>query len=162
MQDEIRNYDVAYSDESTVQVLKEGGKTAESTSYMWVFGGGIPEKFSFVYQYFPNRAHDIAVDFFADFKGYLHCDGYQAYDTLSARNKQVTQVGCWYHARRKFAEAAKASKKTGIADWFLKQIQRLAKIEKFITENLSSAEEIKSYRHTHAPEIIQKIKKKLL
>lgn len=161
LQDEILNYNIAYSDESTVQVLKEAGKKAESTSYMWVFGGGPPERFSYVYQYFPNRSHDIAVEFFADYEGYLHCDGYQAYDALAKRNEKVIQVGCWYHVRRKFVETAKNSKKAGMAEWFVKQIQRLSKIEKFITENLSIPEEIKHYRQQHAPKVIQDIKEKL-
>lgn len=161
LQDEILNYDVAYSDESTVQVLKENGKTAESTSYMWVFGGGPPKRFGYVYQYFPNRKHDIAVDYFIDFKGYLHCDGYQAYDKLAEKNTQAIQVGCWYHVRRKFVEAAKVSKKPGLANWYIKQIQRLSKIEKFVAENLHKAEEIKNYRHTHAKGVIEKIQEKL-
>ncbi len=161
LQDEILTYDVAYADESTVQVLKEPGKTVESTSYLWVFSGGAPERFSVVYQYFPNRAHAIAVDFLGDFKGYLHCDGYQAYDALAEKNRALTQVGCWYHARRKFVEAAKASQKAGIAAWYLKHIQRLAKIEKLITASLVSADQIKTYRNEHAPDIIKKIKEKL-
>lgn len=161
LQDEIFNYDVAYADESTVQVLKEKDKTAESTSYMWVFAGGQPGRFSFIYQYFPNRKHDIAVDFFSDFKGYMHCDGYQAYDNLAIKNKSVIQVGCWYHVRRKFVDAAKVSKNTGMADWYLKQIQRLAKIEEYITEHLSDPEKIKEHRNKESPHIIHKIKEKL-
>ena len=161
LQDEILNYNISYADESTVQVLKEKNKTAQSMSYMWVFGGGPPERFSFVYQYFPNRTHEVAVDFFAEYEGYLHCDGYQAYDTLSASNNKVIQVGCWYHARRKFVDAAKASKKAGAADWYLKQIQRLAKIEKYITEHLTCFDAIKRYRQENASEIIHKIKTEL-
>jgi len=161
LQDEILSYDIAYADESTLQVLKEENKTAQSTSYMWVFGGGPPERFCYLYQYHPNRKHQIAIDFFNGYKGYLHCDGYQAYDSLSAINKEVVQVGCWYHARRKFTDAAKVSKKTGMADWFIKQIQRLAKVEKVITTDELTPEQAHAYRNEHAPEIIDKIKTKL-
>jgi transposase len=161
LQDEILSYDIAYADESTLQVLKEENKKAESKSYMWVFGGGPAERFCYLYQYHPNRKHQIAVDFFNDYKGYLHCDGYQAYDSLSTLNKEVVQVGCWYHARRKFTDAAKVSKKQGMADWFIKQIQRLAKIEKVITTNEFTSEQAHTYRNEHAPEIINKIKAKL-
>ena len=38
---------------------------------MWAFGGGPPDRFSYVYQYHPGRHHQIAVDFFEGFKGYL-------------------------------------------------------------------------------------------
>jgi len=161
LEDEILGYDVAFADESTLQVLKEKNKTAQSKSYMWVYGGGPPERLSYVYHYHPSRSHQVAIDFFSDFKGYLHCDGYQAYDNLSKINGKVTQVGCWYHARRKFMDAAKTSKKSGISHWFLKQIQRLAKIEALISDSEFNAEQIYAYRQSHAPEIIEKIKGKL-
>lgn len=132
LQDIILEYDCAYADETPVQVLREPGKSAQSKSYMWCYGGGPPEQFSYVYHYQPDRQHHHALDFFADYRGYLHCDGYQAYDALSKVNRAVTLVGCWYHARRKFVEAAKLSKKSAFADWMVNQIQRLAKIEKVL------------------------------
>ena len=161
LQDEILSYDVSYADESTLQVLKEDNKTAESKSYMWVFGGGSPGRFSYLYQYHPSRQHQIAIDFFTDYQGYLHCDGYGAYDAVSKLNKQVIQSGCWYHARRKFTDAAKVSKKVGMADWFIKQIQRLAKVEKVITTEKQSPEQAKATREKHVPAIMNKIKEKL-
>ena len=36
-----------------------------------------------------------------EFKGYLHTDGYKAYRGI----ENVTIVGCWAHARRRFCEA---------------------------------------------------------
>ncbi|MCK4869935.1 MAG: transposase [Gammaproteobacteria bacterium] len=53
------------------------------------------------------------------------------------------------------------SKKTGMADWFIKQIQRLAKIEKAITTNELTSEQAHTYRNEHAPDVINKIKAKL-
>ena len=134
LEDEVLEYDVAYADESTLQVLKEPDKGATSQSYMWCFAGGSPERFSVVYHYHPNRSHKKAVDFFEAYAGYLHCDGYQAYDTLCRVNKKVMQVGCWYPVRRKFVEATKVSKKAGLAAYFIKQIRKLSQIEKVITE----------------------------
>lgn len=43
-------------------------------------------------------------EFLAGFKGYLHVDGYAGYNEIP----DVTLVGCWAHARRKFDEALKA------------------------------------------------------
>ena len=159
LQDEILSYNVAYADESTIQVLKEDGKTAQSKSYMWAYGGGPPERFCILYQYQPARAHQIAIDFFQEFKGYLHCDGYQAYDNLSRVNKNVKQVGCWYHVRRKFTDAAKVSKKSGIANWFVGKIQDLSKVEKAITG--LTPEKARAYRLERAPVILEKIKARL-
>ena len=161
LQDEILDYDIAYADESTLQVLKEPNKTAQSKSYLWAFGGGPPDRFCYLYQYHSSRKHQIAKDFFHDFKGYLHCDGYYAYDNLAKDNPDVKQAGCWYHMRRKFTDASKVSKKAGMADWFLKQIQRLAKIEKYIKHHKFAPNQTKAYRDEHAPSIIDKIKAKL-
>jgi len=47
----ICSYDVAYSDETTVQVIKEPTKSIASNKYMWLFAGGPPDKFAFYYHY---------------------------------------------------------------------------------------------------------------
>lgn len=161
LEDEILGYGVAYADESTVQVLCEDNKTAQSKSYMWCYGGGPPERFCYVYHYHPSREYKIPKLFFADYVGYLHCDGYQAYDALAKENNEVILVGCWYHARRKFTDAAKVSKKPGVSEWFIKQIAKLAKIEKEIKHTNQSAEQAFQYRLEKAKPITDKIKIKL-
>ena len=161
MADEILSYDIAYADETTVQVLNEENKTAQSTSYMWCYGGGPPDRFCYLYHYHPSREHKIPKLFFAEYKGFLHCDGYQAYDALAKENADVTLVGCWYHARRKFADAAKVSKNPGISAWFIKQIARLSKVEKIINDENQSAEQAFHYRLDKAKPIVEKIKIKL-
>ena len=45
------------------------------------------------------------------FSGYLHSDGYSAYQSLCANNGALTAVGCMAHVRRKFDEAEKAHPK---------------------------------------------------
>ena len=158
LEDEVQSYDVAYADESTVQVLQEPDKPAQSKSYMWCFGGGPPDRFSLIYHYHATREYQKAMDFFADYKGYLHCDGYQAYDALSKTNGNVIQAGCWYHVRRKFVEASKVSKKAGLANHFIEQIQKLSKVEKVILNGKLNADEAKAYREEKAKPIINKIK----
>jgi transposase len=135
LHDRILTYDVAYADETTVQVIKEN-KSIQAKKYMWLFAGGPPEQFVFYYYYHPSRSHEIPADFLADFKGYLHCDGFPGYDTLANKNPAITLVGCLYHARRKFMEVMKLMpKKEGVATHVIKLIAELAQIE----------EEIKSF-----------------
>ena len=43
MRDNILEYDIAYADETRVQVLKETGRDADKQSFMWSFAGGKPE-----------------------------------------------------------------------------------------------------------------------
>lgn len=131
----IIEYDVAYSDETTVQVLKDPNKGAANKKYMWVFAGGPPDKFAFYYHYHHSRSHDVAMNFFEGYKGYIHCDGFTGYDAVAAKSPDITLVGCLYHARRKFVEITKVVKsKEGVAHEVLKYIGLLAKIEEEIKE----------------------------
>jgi len=57
-----------------------------------------------LYDYQRTRASKHPNRFLAGFKGYLHVDGYAGYNALT----NITLVGCWAHARRKFDEALKA------------------------------------------------------
>ena len=104
------HYDVLYADETTLQVLREPGKTPQSKSYMWLYMTGDYNirnvklnRPIILYEYQPDRKAKRPADFLRDFKGYLHTDGYEAYHGLP----QVTVAGCWAHARRKFDEAMK-------------------------------------------------------
>jgi transposase len=128
-------YDVAYSDETTVQVLKDPNKGVNSKKYMWMFAGGNPNKFCFYYRYHHSRAHDVPLSFFEGYKGYIHCDGFPGYDTLASKSAEIKLSGCLYHARRKFVEIIKVTQaKEGVAHDVLLYIAKLAKIEEEIKE----------------------------
>ena len=139
MEETIQDYDVAWADETRLQVLKEPGRKAKTKSWMWAFGGGPPDKFCLVYRYDTSRGHEVPYGFLDGFKGYLHCDGYSAYDLLSIKTG-VTQVGCWYHARRKFTDAEKVSDKPGLATQAIKKIGVLASVEANIKEQRLDAD----------------------
>jgi transposase len=133
LHDIILDYDVAYADETTTQVIKEPNKGIHSKKYMWLFAGGPPEQFVFYYHYHHSRSHEIPLKFLDEFKGYLHCDGFPGYDSLAQVNPSIHQVGCLYHARRKFAEVIKITKaKDGVAMTVVNFIARIAKVEEDI------------------------------
>jgi transposase len=75
MHDRILTYDVAYADETTVQVLKEPNKGVQSKKYMWLFAGGPPEEFVYYYHYHPSRSQEVARHFLEDFTAVIpaHC-----------------------------------------------------------------------------------------
>jgi Transposase and inactivated derivatives len=99
-------YDVLHADETTLQVLREPGKTAQSKSYMWLYRtSGNALHPIILYDYQPDRRTKRPTEFLKDFKGYLHTDGYYGYHALK---EDITVVGCWAHVRRKFDEALKA------------------------------------------------------
>jgi transposase len=93
--------DIAHADETTLQVLKEAGRPAQTESYLWLYRSGRDGPPIVLFEYQPTRAGEPPRAFLKDFCGYLHVDGYVGYDELAG----VTLVGCWAHARRKFVEA---------------------------------------------------------
>ncbi|WP_407330988.1 IS66 family transposase [Enterovibrio sp. 27052020O] len=117
------------ADETTVQVLREEDRQAQSKSYMWVYRSGeYTEHPVVIYAYQPSRAGACVREFLGDYTGYLLSDGYSAYDTL----KDVTQAACMAHVRRKFTDAQKASPSTkaGKPEKALTFIGKLYGIEK--------------------------------
>jgi hypothetical protein len=59
-----------------------------------------------VYDYTPNRSRDGPDDFLQPFHGFLQADAYSGYDQVyQGGNREIVEVACWAHARRKFLEA---------------------------------------------------------
>jgi len=132
LRDRLLDYDILQMDETTVQVLKEDGKAAQSNSYLWLQRGGPPDQPVVLYDYDPGRGAGVPKRLLAGFAGYLQTDGYDGYNAVIAANGLV-HVGCMAHARRKFSEAVKAqgkNKKKGKAHQGLILIQKLYRVEK--------------------------------
>jgi transposase len=60
LRDRLLESGYLHMDETTVQVLKEPGKTAQSTSYLWVQQSGERERPVVLYDYAPTRSGDGA------------------------------------------------------------------------------------------------------
>lgn len=119
-----------HADETRLRVLNDD----RAMSYMWVYccgadspqdGDGSPPIVLFDYQQ-GSRAGQCPVNYLQGYDGYLHVDGYRAYEQTAA-----TLVGCWAHARRGFHEAQQdiPKGKTGKPHWALNLIQKLYRIE---------------------------------
>lgn len=160
MEADIHNYDIAYADETPLQVLKEKDRLPTQKSYMWLFIGGSPEKRAFVYQYHASRSHQIPFNFFVDFKGWLHADCYKAYVTLG-QLEHIAHVACWAHARRYFIDVAKTTKKEGLAHQVVKLIGKLYLLERELKDKNASPEAIFKSREQESTPILTEIKKLL-
>lgn len=104
MQSHLRAQPILHADETTVQVLQEPGRKAETQSYLWLYRTGRDGPPIILYDYQTTRSGEHPSRFLAGFSGYLHVDGYPGYHKVAG----ATLVGCWAHARRKFDEALKA------------------------------------------------------
>ncbi|KPU83189.1 hypothetical protein JI57_02130 [Psychromonas sp. PRT-SC03] len=134
MRDRLLEQPLIHYDETTYQVLKEAGKTAQSKSYMWVGLAGEQGKRVVLFDYAPTRAGTVPTSLLDDFSGYLVTDDYGGYNVVCKTNG-ITRVACWAHARRKFNDALKIQKvKTGKAQVAMNYIGKLYRIEKLCAE----------------------------
>lgn len=75
MKDSAIEYDIASCDATSLQVLNEPGRAAETKSYVYCIRGGPPEKSVILYEYNEKEHKKFVYDWFAGFSGYLHVDG---------------------------------------------------------------------------------------
>ena len=103
LREQLCRESVLHADETTLQVLKEPGRSSTSKSYMWLYRtSGCTKQAIVLYEYQSTRKAEHAEHFLQGFSGWLHADGYQGYHKLP---ENIRVVGCWAHARRKFDEA---------------------------------------------------------
>ena len=142
--DEIRANSFVQCDETPFQVLKEDGKLATSSSYLWALRGGGLDRPLLYYEYDPSRSGEVPKRLLRGFEGFLQTDGYEGYTALG-KEPNIVHVGCFAHARRKFDEALRGQKsskeskkskkskpgaKVSLARQGLDQINKLYKIER--------------------------------
>lgn len=134
-----------HGDETTVQVLKEPGRAAQSTSYMWVYRSAEDCAEPVVlFDYQPGRGQQYPQAMLAGYDGMLMTDGYAAWRTLEG----PTQFGCLAHARRMFMEALKAQKKPGgRAAQALAYFQALYQVETLAKAQVPAGQTHADYRY---------------
>ncbi len=110
----IQQPPLIHMDETTLQVLDEPGKPAESKSYLWLMATfGIHS--AMVYHYRDNRPQAVPLELLTNQTSAIMVDGYEWYQK-ACDTYHIQRLGCWAHARRKFVEAQKLQKKTGKAN----------------------------------------------
>jgi transposase len=88
---------ILHADETSYKVLS----SSKAKTYYWLFQSGKHEAHQItLYHHGDGREQTIPQAFLKDFNGYLHCDGYSAYENLPG----VTLMNCGAHVRRKFFE----------------------------------------------------------
>ncbi|MBQ0721756.1 MAG: IS66 family transposase [Gammaproteobacteria bacterium] len=154
--DAIRSQAVVHMDETTVQVLNEPGKTAQSKSYMWLMAG-FGKTPATVFHYRDTRSGSVPLALLDNSVAAVMLDGYEGYQKACV-DYQITRLGCWAHARRKFVDAQKlqAKGKTGKPDQAIAFIQKLYRIERAIKDD--SPEKRREVRRQQAKPIIDQLK----
>nr|WP_246434746.1 IS66 family transposase [Teredinibacter haidensis] len=155
--DHLHKQPCLHMDETTLQVLEEPGKSAQRKSYMWVMtnAGAQP---ACVFHYADNRGQRVPVELLSEDNTAIMVDGYEWYQK-ACDEYNITRLGCWAHARRKFKEAQALQKKgkIGKSDQGLAFIQKLYAIEKKVKDD--PPEKRYQARQTEAKIILKKLKK---
>jgi transposase len=107
LRDELLARRYVLMDETTLQVLKEQGKTAESKSYLWAQMSGEGAAPIVLFEYDPTRSREVPKRLLEGFCGTLHTDGYAGYDAVVTEHG-LTRLYCWVHVRRRFVEVLKS------------------------------------------------------
>lgn len=157
MREELLSGPLIGIDETTLQVLKEPGRKPETKSYMWVYRGGTKDKPVILYEYRETRSGTFLKERFLDYTGYIQSDAYAGYNILMDI-KTIILIACWAHVRRKFFDAAKASKKKGSAHAAVLKIKSLYKIEKQARENKLTPAKLLEQRQKFAIPILNDFK----
>ncbi|NDD92903.1 IS66 family transposase [bacterium] len=135
LEDRLLAGDYLHMDETTLQVLREPGRSATTNSYVWVRTSGVHGQGPPIalYHYSPNRSAAVATALLGNFRGTLQTDDYSAYGSALKTRGSIVHVLCWDHTRRYFWEAyqqiAKANRPNTTAERVLKLIGKLYKVE---------------------------------
>lgn len=128
LKDIIIEYDVAGCDATSLQVLKEPNRAAQTKSDVYCIRGGPPDKSVILYDYNAQLHKEFVKNWFTGFNGYLHVDADNCFDLLSYNGVELSY--CNAHARRKFEPIAKAAKGHGVAKQAMLYYKDLYKIER--------------------------------
>ena len=83
---------VVHLDETTVQVLNEPGKTAESQSYMWVMGSFSASP-TVLFHYADSRRQSVPLELLDASVSAIMVDGYEAYGK-ACQQYGIARLGC--------------------------------------------------------------------
>jgi transposase len=166
LRDHLLDADLVHADETTIQVLKEPGRAAQTKSYLWaqVSGTGPPIR---LFSYAPGRGGGHATTLYAGIRqgAVLMSDGYEVYNGI-ANAHGLTHLGCWAHCRRYFVEAEAVIPKSArgpeqLVTQFIAAIGELYAVESR-ARDLSAADARQALRAEHSRPILARIEGMLL
>jgi transposase len=143
-------------DETTLKVLlgKETGKNKKiHDGYLWCYNNSIRNLVFFDYQ--PGRGQKCTEGILKNFCGIIQTDGWHVYEGVAAKHKEITQICCMAHARRKFTEALPYD--TDLAEFALTKFNALYEIERNCKQEGLSYDEITKVRQDKAVPILNEL-----
>ena len=141
LKNEVLSTDYIQVDETTLPVIDNNACQAKK-EYLWVVRSVMDRQVFFHYDD-GSRSGRTAENLLRPFKGYLQSDGYNAYNVFENKGG-VCLVACMSHIRRAYEKALEEHK--SLAEYALKEIQSLYRIEQMADEKEMSNDERKTLR----------------
>jgi transposase len=138
---------VLHTDDTTVPVRDEK-RSDHRYGRLWDYIGDQAHP-GVVFDYTTTHARDGPAAFLKDFRGFLQADAYGGYDGIyTGSGGTIVEVGCWAHARNKFADAQSTDPERVLAAkaW----VRRLYDVEDE-AKTLSSAERLRLRQEKSVP-----------
>ncbi len=140
-----------FADETPVLVGKgEHGNKQYSQSWFWNFLGAT----GCAFYYTNSRAFASVEPLIHSFTGDLQVDGYSVYERLSSTYPEITLIGCWAHARRKFVDAEQGAS-ADLAKEGLRYIRALYRVETRIMDQQLKPPDILRLRQRFSEKILR-------
>jgi transposase len=153
---QVRQSHYNQADESPMPVQTQDKPGATHKGYQWVYHSPPDKLVCFDYQ--KRRDRIGPTEFLDKFSGYLQTDGYAAYNEFG-NHPDITLLSCWAHVRRKFEQSLKTY--PAVADYVMREIQKLYAIEHKIKEEKLSENGILELRQKESRPIIEKLQEYL-
>ena len=159
LREKVREGPLINVDETPVRVLEEPHNGKNGKSYMWVMVGSVGEGRRVVlYHYSAKRSGEVAKGLLEGYRGAVQTDGYTAYGEVN-RRKEIWDVGCLAHVRRKFYDAWEGAGKKGLAGEGVKKIRKVYEIERELRRAGLSEEEFTLERRRRAAPVLREFRK---
>jgi transposase len=145
---------VVGTDDTPVKVLDRSLPQARK-GRIWPYLGD-REHVAAIYDYTATRERAGPERFLKGYRGHLQADAYVAYDSFFTDPKrEMTEVGCWAHARRHFYQAQENDPSRMRTVLLL--IAQLYQVEKLARERGLGGEELRLLREHGARPVLEKI-----
>ena len=140
---------IIWTDDTPVDLQDRDHERNIREARLWAYIGDKENPFIY-FDFTESRKRDGPAAFLKDYCGYLQADAYAGYDGIYA-GKNVREVACWAHVRRKFRDANQSK-----ANRALRYIQILYRMDKRYA--FKSADERKAMRQKRPKRILHALK----
>lgn len=143
-------------DETGLKVIcAEENKSKQNIhdGYLWCYTNSIKKLVFFDYQ--PGRGQNCTIGLLKDFKGVIQTDGWHVYEKVVAKMKDIIQICCLAHARRKFTDAQDYDKE--LAGYALSRFKALYDIERKCKEQQLDYNQIRDARQKESVPILNEL-----